>query len=201
MAVAVVLDAVAAARDLAHERRDARRLAADAEEARLARRGDRADRAARGVAAGSGPSSKVSAISPRRAEACGRRVRFGPSAALRGIMPATPSAAWLATSAAPMYGQDSGSSASGREPADVEGGREPESPVQAASGRPPASRRFVSQTRYRMARRSFLLPTTRTGWTCYHLHPSTLFYIPAPESRTSGVWSILCNLLHASLRC
>ena len=53
----------------------------------------------RGVQRGEGPSSKVSATSPRAAAAGGRRVRFGPSQLQRGSRPAAVVRPWLTISA------------------------------------------------------------------------------------------------------
>ena len=62
----------------------------------------------RGVISGSGPSSKVSATSPRAAAAAGSRTRFGPSTELRGIMHAAKSTPWFATSTDATPGQSDG---------------------------------------------------------------------------------------------
>ena len=53
-----------------------------------------------GVTSGSGPSSMVSATSPRAAAAAGSRVQLRPSQVLRGHRPAAVSSRWLARKAA-----------------------------------------------------------------------------------------------------
>ena len=129
-----------------------------------ARRGGRAGRARAGVTCGSGPSSIVSAISPRAALAAGRRVMLGPSRLLRGHRPAAVSAAWF--SATPASGPGPGLGHRERQP----GGQPHAQPTLARSSGGIGQRRGAGWQRHR---------------TCSEPRPSRAAIFPQARQRRS----------------